>query len=118
MWLNQFNLKTAAMVITFVLLAASLMTWLIGRNPASLVVVDMTRAIQKPSVMLAHSKLSSNAQLKIMAGYSALLPKVISEYGQSHRVTIVSATVLASQNKVDVTDEVVALTIERMKHEI
>ncbi len=66
--------------------------------------------------MLAHSRLSQKAQLKIMTQYSALLPEIIKAYGQDHQVTVVSATVLASYSTVDITNVVVAQTIARMKH--
>lgn len=82
-----------------------------------LVIVDMNRAIQAPSVMLAHSKLTVEEQSDIMKRFSALLPKIIKDYGASHRVTVVGSTVLASHNAVDITDTIVELTIARMKHE-
>lgn len=98
----------------FVLFALVLMGW---QKPTPLRVVDMTRTIQTPSIMLAHSKLTPDAQAKIMSRFSLLLPKVIKEYGQRHRVTIVNATILASTNNIDVTNEVVELTITRMKND-
>lgn len=97
-----------------VLLAFVLMVW---PKSATLMVVDMTRAIQMPSMMLAQSKLSQEAQLKIMTRFSALLPEVIKAYGQMHHVTIVSAPVLASDNRDDITNEVVNRTIARMKQD-
>ena len=92
--------------------------WTVYKKPSPLVVVDMNHAIQAPSMMLARSKLTADTQLKIMRRFSTLLPKVITEYGQAHRVTIVSATVLASHNNTDVTGEVIAATIARMKHDV
>ncbi|HHF0526710.1 TPA: TrbI F-type domain-containing protein [Legionella anisa] len=88
-----------------------------GQKTPSLVVVDMNRAIQKPSLWLAHSKLTEQAQSDIMRRFSALLPEIIEEYGASHGVTVVGSTVLASNNSVDITDTLVELTIARMKHE-
>jgi conjugal transfer pilin signal peptidase TrbI len=115
MLLNQLGWKFGAIAGAVGLLALALV--LMVQKPIPLVVVDMTRAIQKPSVMLTRTKLTSDAQLKIMERFSRVLPNVIKEYGQTHRVTIISATVLASHNTLDVTDEVVDLTISRMKHE-
>ena len=88
-----------------------------GHSPQPLVVVDMNRAIQAPSVMLAHSKLTVEEQSDIMKRFSALLPEVIKEYGASLGVTVVGSTVLASHNAYDITDTMVELTIARMKHE-
>jgi len=87
------------------------------QKPPSLVVVDMNRAIQKPSLWLANSKLTKQAQSDIIRRFSALLPEIIKEYGSSHKVTVVGSTVLASNNLVDITDTIVELTIARMKHE-
>lgn len=118
--LMRFNQLDKKSLILAGVAGCFLVTVLIGfswKKPAPLVVVDMTRAIQAPSLMLARSKLTSDEQLKIMRRFSALLPGVIKEYGHTHRVTLVSATILASHNNVDVTNEVVALTIARMKHE-
>lgn len=117
MRLNQLDVKQWALIGLAGVLVAQVLVLMVWKKPTPLVVVDMTRAIQSPSLMLARSKLTSDAQLKIMGRFSTLLPKVIKEYGQAHRVTVVSATVLASHNNADVTNEVIALTISRMKHE-
>ena len=87
------------------------------QTPLPLVVVDMNRAIQAPSVMLAHSKLTEKEQSYIIKRFSSLLPEVIKEYGASHGITVVGSSVLASHNAVDITDTIVELTIARMKHE-
>ena len=87
------------------------------QTPLPLVVVDMNRAIQAPSVMLAHSKLTEKEQSYIIKRFSALLPEVIKEYGASLGVTVVGSSVLASHNAVDITATIVELTIARMKHE-
>ena len=113
---SQIGLKiwTIACVAGFVFLT---LLFLALQKPTHLVVVDMTRAIQKPSVILAHSKLTSETQLKIMERFSKMLPHIIKEYAKTHRVTVISASVLASHNTLDVTDEVVDMTITRMKHD-
>lgn len=95
-----------------------LMALYIGfKRPSPLHVVDMNRAIQIPSTMLAHSKLSKAQQATLMSRFSSRLPEVIKEYGQEHLVTIISATVLESHGGVDITNLIVARTIERVKHE-
>lgn len=117
MRLNQLDVKQWAMVGTAGVLVVLVLMLMVWKNPTPLVVVDMTRAVQSPSLMLARSKLTPDAQLKIMSRFSTLLPKIVKEYGQTHQVTVVSAAILASHNNVDVTNEIIALTIARMKHE-
>jgi len=117
MRLNQLDVKQWAMVGTAGVLVVLVLMLMVWKNPTPLVVVDMTRAVQSPSLMLARSKLTPDAQLKIMSRFSTLLPKIVKEYGQKHQVTVVSAAILASHNNVDVTNEIIALTIARMKHE-
>lgn len=93
--------------------------WVMWPKSLPLLVVDMNRAIEAPSVMLARSKLTHEEQLKIMEHFSRTLPEVIKDYGASHQVTLVSASVLSNfkPSHVDVTDELIALTITRIKHE-
>ncbi len=97
-------------------LAGMFMMW---PKPLPLLVVDMNRAIEAPSVLLARSKLTHEEQLNIIDRFSRALPEVIKDYGRSHRVTLVSAPVLTGYkpSQVDVTDELIALTIARIKHE-
>ena len=77
----------------------------------------MNRAIQIPASALSHSKLAPLRQQNIMRRFSSLLPDVIKTYGESHHVTVVSATILVSgQPSIDITHEVVAQTLARLKH--
>ncbi|KTD66210.1 putative TrbI protein [Legionella santicrucis] len=117
MQLNQWNVSYRMVLGALGGLGLLLFLCSLTQSRPSLVVIDMTRAIQKPSMMLARSKLTEQEQLKIMSRFSALIPKVIKAYGASHRVTVISAPVLVSQNTQDVTDEIVEQTISRMKHE-
>lgn len=114
---NPLSVKFWAMAAIAGLLVMAVSVSKIGQNSNQLKVVDMTRAIQATSMMLARSKLSKEMQLKIMERYANVLPSVIKEYAQQHGVTIISAAVLASQNKIDVTGDVMDLTIARIKHE-
>ena len=77
----------------------------------------MNRAIQKPSLWLAHSKLTAAEQTRIMKRFSMFLPEVIKDYGRSHKVSVIASQVLVNQNNIDITDSIVDLTIARMKHE-
>lgn len=45
--------------------------------------------------------------------YSSLLPQTLSQYGASHHVTLITATVISS-GRFDVTDEVIAATLEQL----
>lgn len=107
--------KLSIKVVWFALITA--LIWMLSQKLIPFVVVDINRAVQEPSRMLAHTKLDKDAQLKAMRMYSSLLPKVIDEYGKKHRVTIIGASVLASHNEIDVTHKIISLTITRMKHE-
>ena len=80
-----------------------------------LVVVDMERVIQRPSEMLSRSKISEKAQQKIMQRYASLLPKVISEYGEAHGVTVLSCKVLVSQSHSDISNIIIEQTLARLK---
>ncbi|MCW8400501.1 type-F conjugative transfer system protein TrbI [Legionella sp. PATHC038] len=117
MVLNQWDLKYRIALGALAVLGLLLCLLAFAHKHSSLVVIDMTRVIQKPSMMLARSKLTEQEQLKIMRRFSALLPEVIKAYGVSHQVTVISSPVLFSQNTQDATDEIVAQTISRMKHE-
>ena len=100
--------------VVFLLLTGVGFSWL---HRPQLVVVDMMRAIHVPSQMLAHSKISSDEQLKIMSRYSALLPKIIKAYGESHHVTVVSAMVFVSHNGLDVTSTIIEQTLAGLRHD-
>ncbi|HAU4159299.1 TPA: TrbI F-type domain-containing protein [Legionella anisa] len=117
MQLNQWNVSYRMVLGALGGLGLLLFLCSLVQSRPSLVVIDMTRAIQKPSLMLARSKLTEQEQLKIMSRFSALIPEVIKDYGASHQVTVISAPVLFGQNTQDVTDEIVEQTISRMKHE-
>ncbi|OGV48404.1 MAG: hypothetical protein A3F46_01120 [Legionellales bacterium RIFCSPHIGHO2_12_FULL_42_9] len=82
-----------------------------------LVVVDMARVVQRPSEMLSRSNLSEKAQQKIMQRYAAALPKVISEYGEAHGVTVLSCKVLVSQSHNDISNIIIEQTLSRLKHD-
>jgi conjugal transfer pilin signal peptidase TrbI len=111
---NMMHWMILSVLGFFLILVFARFFW---HSPQPLVVVDMNRAIQAPSVMLAHSKLTENEQSYIIKRFSALLPEVIKEYGASHGITVVGSSVLASHNSVDITNTIVELTIARMKHE-
>lgn len=97
-------------------LALSLAVSLGGHK--TLVVVDVTRAIQMPATRLSHSKLSPEAQSKIMQEFSTLLPSVIQDYSLTHGVMVISVPILAGHNEADITTKIATLTLERIKHGI
>ena len=111
---NQIGVVAIAIALIAMLSIASF----VYLYPPRLVVIDMARAIQEPASRLSHSKLTPSRQTKIMQRYAVLLPKVIASYGASHHVTVISATVLASQSKgFDITPDIINETIARLKHE-
>lgn len=81
-------------------------------KPTLIAVVDMQRLLNQPAVLLSQSNLSEQEQKKILKQYSSLLPQVLSQYGASHHVTLITATVISS-GRFDVTDEVIAATLDQ-----
>lgn len=77
-------------------------------------IVDMQRLLNQPAVLLSQSTLSETEQKNVLKRYSSLLPKVLSEYGKSHQVTLITTTVITS-GSFDVTDEVIGATLEKLK---
>ncbi len=82
-------------------------------KPTLIAVVDMQRLLNQPAVLLSQSNLSEQEQKKILKQYSSLLPQVLSQYGASHHVTLITATVILS-GRFDVTDEVIAATLDQL----
>lgn len=82
-------------------------------KPTLIAVVDMQRLLNQPAVLLSQSNLSEQEQKKILKQYSSLLPQVLSQYGASHHVTLITATVISS-GRFDVTDEVIAATLDQL----
>ncbi|HIH8953646.1 TPA: type-F conjugative transfer system protein TrbI [Legionella pneumophila] len=82
-------------------------------KPAPIAIVDMQRLLNQPAVLLSKSNLSEQEQKKVLKLYSSLLPQTLSQYGASHHVTLITATVLSS-GQFDVTDEVIATTLEQL----
>lgn len=74
----------------------------------------MQRLLNQPATLLSKSNLSEKEQKNVLRRYSALLPKVLSEYGESHKVTLITATVISS-GTLDVTDEIIDITLEKLK---
>lgn len=82
-------------------------------KPTAIAVVDMQRLLNQPAVLLSQSNLSEQEQKKVLKQYSSLLPQTLSQYGASHHVTLITATVLSS-GRFDVTDEVITATLEQL----
>lgn len=77
-------------------------------------IVDMQRLLNQPAVLLSQSKLSEKEQKEVLKHYSSLLPNALLEYGESHHVTLITATVISS-GSFDVTDEIIGATLEKLK---
>lgn len=86
------------------------------RQP-KLVVVDMTRVIELPAARLAHSTMPASKQAQLMTRFTKCLPDVIEQYAKAHHVTVISGKVLARENSLDVTRNIIELTLLRLKHE-
>lgn len=108
------NVLWASFILFGLLIALAIL--LTGNSP-KMVVVDMTRAIEVPAAHLARSKLDEAQQHKLMERFTKRLPLVIKAYAVKHRVTIVSARVLAHENALDVTHQIIQETLSELKHE-
>lgn len=82
---------------------------------SKLVVVDMKRVLNQPAVLLSRTKMSEHEQAQLLMQYSAVLPEILKNYGATHHVTLISAPVIIS-GSVDITDTIIELTFERLKH--
>ncbi len=100
------------MIILGALSVGSLIGW--SFKPNTIVVVDMQRLLNQPAVLLSQSHLSTVVQKNILKRYSSLLPNTLKEYGQLHKVTLITATVIHSEHD-DVTDEVISMALDRLK---
>ena len=92
-----------------------LVAGIIWMNQPRLVVVDMVRAIQVPSAMLARSSMPDAKQAEVITRFATKLPEVIKAYGLAHHVTVVGAHVLVSQGVVDITNTIIQQTLTRLK---
>lgn len=101
----------AQLLILAVLILSGMLLWGLHK-PTLIAVVDMQRLLNQPAVLLSQSNLSEQEQKKILKQYSSLLPQVLSQYGASHHVTLITATVISS-GRFDVTDEVIAATLDQ-----
>ncbi|HEM6962641.1 TPA: TrbI F-type domain-containing protein [Legionella pneumophila] len=77
-------------------------------------VVDMQRLLNQPAVLMSQSKLSQDEQKAVLQRYAEILPKVLIHYGQSHQLTLISATVITT-GAADVTDEIIDLTLDKLR---
>ncbi|KTD47445.1 putative TrbI protein [Legionella quinlivanii] len=108
----RFNSKYLLAVLTGAVLSGVL-TWSHPKG-APIAIVDMQRVLNQPAVLLSQSHLSEKEQKTVLSHYSSLLPQVLSEFGESRHVTLIAATVIAS-GSLDVTDEVIAIALEKLK---
>ena len=109
--LRLYGRAIIAVVVAVILLIAGAI-WM---SQPRLVLVDMVRAIQVPSAMLARSTMNDAAQAKAITRFATLLPQVIKAYGEAHHVTVVGAHVLVSQGVVDITNTIIQQTLTRLK---
>ena len=87
-----------------------------GHHAPTIRVVDMRRALAEPAARLARSTLTADMQGQFMTRFTKELPQVMQTYAQSHTCTIISASVLAHHNKLDITSLMVEQTIQRINH--
>ena len=111
------NLRPDAKIYVAAVLcvAAGFLLWLFQPSK-SIAVVDLHEAMAKPSRLLSQSQYSGKEQQKIMSLYSGRLLMVLKAYGEKHHKTIIEGRVLSNGSHLDVTDEVVRLTMEEIRH--
>ena len=122
MWLKLCHLHHLRLhgrvIIAAVVAVILLVAGVIWMSQPRLVVVDMVRAIQVPSAMLARSSMPDTKQAALITRFSKLLPDVIKAYGEAHHVTVVGAHVLVSQGAVDITNTIIQETLLRLKSNV
>ena len=99
--------------------ALGLLALLLGvflKPSEKLALIDLHEAMSKPAVALSQSHYSQAEQGKIMQLYSRKLKLVLKEYGQKHQKTIIESRVMSDANHLDITDEIIHLTMEKVKH--
>ncbi len=99
-----------------VLLASFIVLIANHENTQKIVFVNMKTAIDTPILILAKENISKSDKEKILDAYTKALPHVISQYGISNNVDIVSSAVLYGGHSVDITNEIILKTINKVMH--
>jgi len=89
--------------------------FLCNSNQPKIAYVDTKEALSRPAILLSKSGMDKSLQEKILRRYSALLSEVITAYGKEHKLTIINATMLTRDGGFDITDEIIAKTIEKVR---
>lgn len=82
----------------------------------NLVVVDVKRAIEVAAIALSKTNLTPEIQASLMKKFSQRLPSSIEHYAKAHKVSVVNAQVLVSENHFDITSIVVKKTLYEVRH--
>lgn len=82
----------------------------------NLVVVDVKRSIEVAAIALSKTNLTPEIQANLMKKFSQKLPGSIERYAKAHKVSVVNAQVLVSQNYFDITSIVVKRTLDEVRH--
>ena len=113
---KKCNINTRLAALGSMALLLALLLALFLKPSEKLVLIDMHEAMSKPAVALSQSQYSQAEQGKIMQLYSRNLKLVLKEYGKKHQKTIIESRILSDANHLDITDEIVRLTMEKVKH--
>ena len=82
-----------------------------------LCIVNLHKALEQPAHLLIKSQYSKTQQKEILKRFSRHLLPVIQRYAKDHQQTVIDAKTLADDGQIDITDEIVKLTLEAIKHE-
>ncbi len=114
-FLMQLDYKKLSIGIGLGLLVLALFWQAVAiRTKPQLAVVDMKRLLNQPAVLLSKSQIPEKDQARLLLNYSTVLPQILAAYGNSHRVTVITAPVIRS-GTLDITDTIIAQTLEKLK---
>ncbi len=79
--------------------------------------IDLQRALSRPASMLSKTSLEKKTQQKILKQYASRLSSVIHDYGKTNNLTIVSGQLLTNNGGQDITDQIVAITLKKVRED-
>lgn len=92
--------------------------WLVLMPQKSTVAfIDLQRALSRPATMLSKTSLDKEVQKKILKQYASRLSSVIHDYGKKNNLTIVSSQLLTNNGGQDITDQIVAITLKKVRED-
>lgn len=110
------NKAIRGLIAVGVITGSFLIGWLLKPGTSSVVVINLHEIMAKPAMALAKSRYSEAEQKTIMKQYARLLKPVIERYAHDHHQSVINAQVIADGAQTEITDDIVNLTLEAVKH--